>query len=524
MTGDATPDPISDAFADLDLAFKEQGASIAVIHNSQVRYHCMGNRSQDPNDPVTPQTLFGIGSLSKAFTSFCVAKLVGRGRIDWEAPLSTQGDFGVAFSDPVVTDRCTLVDLLCHRSGLAEDEEAIPLYPGNDYLVRLPHIPLGRPFRTEFQYNNTTYTVAGNVAAKVSEVASRSYADMVQEEILDPLHMGSTFTTQKRFLAALKDTRRPLDVALPSEDGETLPIESNIWCDAIAPAASIVSNAEDMIKWARELLSCATQKKEGNSVSKKDLLEEAQTKMLFRGHMATDWRMFAKYPEFGDTQYGLGWMTTTYRGRRCLVHLGGTTAFNSSIWLFPEDDLAVVSLSNEMAGWTTNIAGPVVADRILFPTAPVTPSYPDRVHEWAEARRKRKEDAGAAEPSHGKKATVDSANDTVRYTHRGFGTVCVTSSTLVLQNPGLDELRWTLCEKLPSTSTSPLSSEQALTTSFIAVQERPAPYSEGLHEMEVRFEDREGGGRTLSFEVPGVPGWTDFVMEEKKATAVSAVL
>ena len=115
------------------------------------------------NCRLPPDTLFAIGSTTKAFTAATVGALVDDGLLEWERPLRDYVP-DLRLHDPVVTDRLTVVDLLSHRSGLPRHDLAWVGHPGRsraELVRRLRFLPLSRDLRQAFQYCNLGYLVGG---------------------------------------------------------------------------------------------------------------------------------------------------------------------------------------------------------------------------------------------------------------------------------------------------------------------------------------------------------------------------
>ena len=121
-------DPIADMKKSLDgfdevikkaiKDFKVPGLAIAVVKNGEVIYaEGFGQRNIEKDLPVTPRTLFAIGSCTKAFTTFVMGALVEEGKLEWDTPVRTYlPDFRM--SDPIATESITPRDMVTHRSGL----------------------------------------------------------------------------------------------------------------------------------------------------------------------------------------------------------------------------------------------------------------------------------------------------------------------------------------------------------------------------------------------------------------------
>jgi hypothetical protein len=124
-----------------------------------------GLRDREAGQPVTADTLFAIGSVTKAFTATTVGALVDDGQLEWDRPLPDYVP-SVRLADPAVSDRLTIVDLLSHRSGLPRHDltwVGQPRRSRAEIVHALRYLPLSRDLRQEFQYCNLGYVAAGHV-------------------------------------------------------------------------------------------------------------------------------------------------------------------------------------------------------------------------------------------------------------------------------------------------------------------------------------------------------------------------
>jgi CubicO group peptidase (beta-lactamase class C family) len=149
--------------ADVMADWRVPGAALAVVRDDKlVLARAYGQRDVEANLPVTPATQFAICSITKSFTATAIALLHDEGRLDWAKPVR---DYIPEFrlNDPVATERVTVLDLLCHRTGLPRHDwvhEPGDLAPA-DMLGLMRHLELSRDIRSAFQYNNLCYNVAG---------------------------------------------------------------------------------------------------------------------------------------------------------------------------------------------------------------------------------------------------------------------------------------------------------------------------------------------------------------------------
>ena len=212
-------------------AWEVPGCAVAAVRGGRVELvGGWGLRDREPGLPVTQDTLFAIGSATKAFTATTVGALVDEGLLEWDRPLRDYVP-GVRLHDPIASDRLTIVDLLSHRSGLPRHDLTWVGQPGRSRaeIVRcLRFLPLSRDLRQEFQYCNLGYLVAGHVVEVLSGVP---WEDFVRGRLLGPLRMRRTNLSVDEMLAdddhAAAYTRR---------DGVIVPVPQRP-LPAMAPAA-----------------------------------------------------------------------------------------------------------------------------------------------------------------------------------------------------------------------------------------------------------------------------------------------
>lgn len=140
------------------------GCAVAAVQDGRVVLAAgWGQRDLDTKHPVTSDTLFAIGSTTKAFTAATLGALVDDGLLQWERPLRDYVP-ELRLSDPVVTDRLTVIDLLSHRSGLPRHEMVWLGHPGRsraEVVRRLRFLPLSKDLRQAFPSSAAGRWMAG---------------------------------------------------------------------------------------------------------------------------------------------------------------------------------------------------------------------------------------------------------------------------------------------------------------------------------------------------------------------------
>jgi CubicO group peptidase (beta-lactamase class C family) len=336
---------ISKALAD----FKVPGLAIAVVKDGRVIYaRGFGHRDVEKSLPVTPRTLFAIGSCTKAFTTFAMGTLVDEGKLEWDTPVRTYLP-GLRMSDPIATESITPRDLVTHRSGLPRHD--LFWYnthrTGKDVFERLAHFEPTEPLRGKFQYNNMMFMLAGYLVEKVD---GRPWEDAVRARIFRPLGMDSSNFS-------VHDSQKADDFARPYDEQEgkvrVIPFRD---ITSVGPAGSINSSVADMARW----VAVHTH---GGQIDGKTIISPAVLDQLHAPQMAIGQPSSKK--EISPASYALGWATDTYRGHRRVHHGGGIDGFTSQTCLFPDDGMGLVVLTNKSGTPLPELITRHAADRLL---------------------------------------------------------------------------------------------------------------------------------------------------------------
>ncbi len=339
------------------------GLSLAVVKDDRtVLARGFGLRDREKKLPCDEETLYGVGSTTKAFTSMLVAMLADEGRISFhERPSKYLPWF--KFKDPYADAHATLRDLMAHRTGLTRTDVAWIAAPATreqllrNIAVTEPNAafwgaPAGDHGPARWQYNNAMFLCAGECAAAV---AGRSWDDLVRTRIFEPLGMQRSGTTAA-FARADDRFSRGYDWDDAKGDfGETRFVD----VDNMAPAGAIVSNVSDMAHWVRFLLARGefegkrlVQAKEFDELWSDDddlVPNYGQGWFLHPGdaELAARKEARAKDPK----SQGLNEDPQCWRapdGTRHLVveHGGNVPGFSAEVGLLPEYRLGLVMLSN----------------------------------------------------------------------------------------------------------------------------------------------------------------------------------
>jgi CubicO group peptidase (beta-lactamase class C family) len=317
----------------LALAVVKDGA---VIHSNTYGYRDLKQRL-----PVTPKTLFGIGSITKSVTVLAMSSLVEQGKLDWDRPVREYlPDFRLW--DPLATERATPRDLVTHRTGLPRHDGVWFNSPfSREQMVRsLRYLEPSKDFRTAYQYNNLMFMTAGYLAGRI---AGESWEDLARRRVIEPAGMRSANFS-------VRDSRRSPDYAVTYAEVKGKLEETPLRIlDALGPAGSINASLEDM---ARYLLYHLKDSAAG--------LKEMRRPQTLMPPSAQP-----EYEGFGTNSYGMGLFLTTYRGHELVYHTGTIGGYHALLSYLPKERIGVVMLLNRVARPLPQILSLKIYDRLL---------------------------------------------------------------------------------------------------------------------------------------------------------------
>ena len=303
------------------------GLALGIVHGDRI-VHLRGFGVANPaGQPVTPQTPFILGSLSKSFTALAIMQLIDAGKMALEAPVQRYLPwFRVA--DRNASAQMTVYQLLHQTSGLpptaGEEAMAGTGEASLEQRVReLSRVVLTQPVGTTFQYSNANYLVLGLL---VQVVSGQSYGAYIRQHIFAPLQMHHSF------VSLAEATQDGLATGYRWWFGVPLPTSVPYLPDQL-PAAFLISSAQDMTHY---LIAHLT---DGSS---------RRTPVLSRWGMAKlhETSTLVSSSKKGDLYYGMGWFIGATGGVQTISHSGYTATFCAEMVLVPGSDWGLVILIN----------------------------------------------------------------------------------------------------------------------------------------------------------------------------------
>ena len=348
-------------FAGLDTAFarilkdwKAAGFAVAVVEKDKVVYaKGFGYKDWGAKIPVTEHTQFAIGSCTKAFTSALIGQLANDGKIDIDKPVRNYLP-ALNFYNNEMNDHISLRDMMCHRTGLSRYDYSWYFFPSrsrDSLMERVHYMEPSEPLRQKWQYNNFMFMLQGLVAEKTT---GKSWEDNIREKFFEPLGMNNSNTSLLEWMKA-KDLAVGYDLK-----GDSVIRKSDYFdISGMAPAGSINSSVTDMAKWLTLWINGG--KYQGKEIIPGSFVTEAiSSQMVVSGSLPSKER-----PDMYLSNYGFGWMLTSYRGHYRVEHGGNIDGFSASTCFFPADSIGIVVLCNQNGSQVPSMVRNLVSDRLL---------------------------------------------------------------------------------------------------------------------------------------------------------------
>lgn len=302
------------------------GLAVAVVEDGAVRFvRTYGVSDRETGAPVTPRTVFRWASVSKTVTGMLAAELANEGALDLQSPVAAWPN-SLRLPEGAQT-RLTVAQLLSHQTGLTKNAYDERLESGEDPAMlraALAAAPLQCPPGTCHSYQNVAFDAAAEI---LSGAAREPFTEAVEQRFFRPLGMKSA----RYGMAGLVEAR---DWARPHRNGQLRPIKEAYW--RVPAAAGVESNIGDFAIWMQAMMGLHS------GVLPEPVLSAAQTP-----------RTPTARPYAGDlaralpgAEYGLGWRSFTYAGRRLAGHSGAVDGYRATMIFEPATRTGVVALWN----------------------------------------------------------------------------------------------------------------------------------------------------------------------------------
>lgn len=332
---------------------KVAGFAVAITEGNKIIYSKgFGYRDLEKKKPVTPNTLFAIGSSSKAFTSALLGLLEKDGKLSLDGKATTYLP-DLRFINDNMNNQITIRDMMTHRTGLTRYDYSWYLFntANRDSLMqRIKYMEPNVGLREKWQYNNYMFLLQGMIAEKIT---GKTWEQNIKEKFFTPLDMTRSNTS-------IYDMQSDPDASLPYTLKNDSLIEKLDYYDisGMGPAGSINSSVNDIAHWLQMWTS-------GGSYMGKEILPIDYIEQAASAQMVIAGGLPKQHKDIYSASYGLGWMISSYRGHYKVEHGGNIDGFSASVAFFPSDKLGIVVLSNQNGSPVPTLVSNTIADRIL---------------------------------------------------------------------------------------------------------------------------------------------------------------
>ncbi|HEV7778517.1 MAG TPA: serine hydrolase domain-containing protein [Luteibacter sp.] len=321
-----------------------------VVDDKVVFERSIGYADAKTHEAATPETVFRLASLSKAFATALTGILVRDGQMSWDTKLVDVLPY-FKLKDMDAAQKATVRDILGQRLGLPKNTYDRMLEDDISYeeLVRkLDEVDLSCGVGQCYGYQNVAFSMIGDIVyAQTGDFFYRQ----VERRIFNPLGM-TTATYGREALEASKSWARPHR----GGPGHWTPFEPKENYYRVAPAAGVNASLRDMEQWLMAQMGARP------DVLPSPLLEvlhapEVATPVELR---STPWRR----ARLTSAEYALGWRVFTYGGETLVFHAGAVEGYRTMIGFFPKYHAGVVTMWNAPSPVPVGLM-PMVFDAML---------------------------------------------------------------------------------------------------------------------------------------------------------------
>jgi CubicO group peptidase (beta-lactamase class C family) len=326
------------------------GAAIGLLAGDREEHATFGLASMSSTRPVTADTLFQIGSLSKTFTGTAIWRLIDEGVLALDAPVR---DYlpDLTLMDEATAAGLTIANLLDHSAGFYGDE-GFETGDGDDAIARyvaerLPQLPQIFPLGAYFSYNNAAFTLLG----RLIEVATgTTYNAAMENLIFGPLGLHDCLLDRA---AVLQRPYADSHAYLPINGQPSLAVMTPLWIPrSVDPAGGIWATTRDIMRYGRFHIDAGTVAGPANVVSPESLLQMRDPAM----------------PVPGTTlQMGRDWFVQDVDGTRVFFHGGDTLGQHTDFYAIAEQGFVLVVLTNGQGGGSAATTAALNAALSQFP-------------------------------------------------------------------------------------------------------------------------------------------------------------
>lgn len=397
-------------------ATQAPGFAVAIVEGKKIIYaKGFGYRDYENKIPADANTLYAIGSSSKAFTSSILGQLRQEDKISFEeSPIKYVPD--LKFYNDEMNNGIIIKDLMSHRTGLPRHDYSWYFFPTNNKDSLLLRVEHQEPFigvRHKWYYNNFMFLAQGVIAERIT---GKSWEENIKERFFEPLGMS-------RSNVSIDELEKSSNAAIGYELKKDSVISSMDYYNiaGMSPAGSINSSVNDMANWLITWINKG--KFNDQQILPQAYVDEAiSSQMVISGALPDK-----EFPDVHLSNYGYAWFISSYRGHYRVEHGGNIDGFSANVAFFPSDSIGVVVLTNQNGSAVPGLVRNTVADRMLKTQKT---DWAKRFTERKLKAKKEKEEAKSESASSKIENTKPShilQNYTGKYSNPGYGEFNITN-------------------------------------------------------------------------------------------------
>ncbi|MCA0132146.1 serine hydrolase [Winogradskyella alexanderae] len=385
--------------------------AVAIVEGDKIVYaKGFGYKDYEKKLPADANTLYAIGSSTKAFTAALLGILREEGKLDFDdSPIKHVP--GLAFYNGEMNNNIIIKDLMRHSTGLPRHDGAWYFFPNKSKDTLVARIKYHEPFtgvRQQWYYNNFGFLLQGVIAEKLT---GKSWERNIEEQFFKPLGMDRSQTT----LIGWKNSSNIAKGYTLSED-RNVKLMDYYDISGMSPAGSINSSVNDMSKWMMLWLNKGKVGEE--QLLPEDYVQEAMSSQM----VAAAGFPSEELPGIHYANYGYGWFLHSYKGHYLVEHGGNIDGFSASVALYPRDSLGIVVLTNQNNSAVPRLIRRIATDHMLkLEKTDWAEDYKKEVKKAVEAQAKA--DDGGKEESYVKNTRPSHIllDYTGTYENKGYG-------------------------------------------------------------------------------------------------------
>lgn len=334
-------------------AYNAVGLSIAIVENNKIIYSKgFGFRDLENKLPVTANTIFPIGSITKSFTASILGILEQNNQLSLKDKPSLYIP-KLQFYNDKMDNLITIEDLLSHKSGIGSVDGTYILFPANkreNLMPRLKYLKPNGAIKDSWIYSNLSYVIAGTIIEKTT---NESWEKNIQDKIFKPLNMNSSSTSISEMT---KTNNYSLGYGISNNQSQKVLFEE---LNNDKPGGAINSTVNDMANWILTWLNNGTF--ETKEILSKNYIQEAISMKAIDNGLPTE----TSDPNVYTFGYGYGWKVNSSNGHYKVHHGGNVSGFSSQLVMYPTDKLGIIVLTNQHNSILPYIIADIISNRML---------------------------------------------------------------------------------------------------------------------------------------------------------------